>query len=652
MHRKIITIFFLFLFALSLCYSSGKKDIDDRIVITINTPILLDSLEKLIENTYENVDFQYEFNDDTSIENTMEELLKKGNAPDFVVFESDADSFVQQYFLDLGSQSFVSRYSNTMIQNISYNGKVYFLPFAGNYLGYLLNYTLWKEAGLDLPKNDQQLLAGLEFCQQNGIGIDPYNTNHVFSNYGIKDIDIGRFLLCRVIPDFFCTYEGVKFANPLDGKLKKIPDSLKQELKNNDKWIHSPIYHISNMDDQNNAVPIIELASQGNMVAAFCSSIDYFKIQNLNKKLAQKHQEEEYEYVFLPILSSEENKPRYNAFAKYYIGLNKEVVLDKEKMKAGLEILDLISTDEGQEALMHDIYEGCFSFLDDYNGDLLNLDSLNNKLNIDVDNVYYQTMNFAEIEHFGHDLRIFYNGYYSFNDAIEDIDAYISDPDNHTFVDNEVIGKANDDFIYQNYNVRLEETKLGNLCATAIRDKINADFAFINGGALRSSIFEGPVTKNTIKLVTPYSDALLLLEVKGKKIKEVLEHSISGIYESRIPSGGFLQVSGIRFSFESDENLKKSTLIDCKTEDGDPIEDDKLYKIVIPSYLCGIKGYSIGGDGYYMLNLYDTNFSLSDVVLLKNTGYSLYDCLVSYFEDKVDLGINSIMDNRIDKIVK
>ena len=71
----------------------------------------------------------------------------------------------------------------------------------------------------------------------------------------------------------------------------------------------------------------------------------------------------------------------------------------------------------------------------------------------------------------------------------------------------------------------------------------------MNGGGIRVSIKEGKITLRDLMSVFPFGNNLVVVALKGKEIKEMLEHSVSKMGECGVEkSGGFLQVSG-KYSF-------------------------------------------------------------------------------------------------------
>lgn len=153
--------------------------------------------------------------------------------------------------------------------------------------------------------------------------------------------------------------------------------------------------------------------------------------------------------------------------------------------------------------------------------------------------------------------------------------------------------------------VRNAETNLGNLCADAVRAAANADMAVINGGGVRASLAAGEVTYGDVLSVFPFGNYLCTIEVTGRELLDALELSVSTVPEE---NGGFLQVSGLTFTFRSDipSPVKKDGAgmfigvggerrVQHVLVGGKPLEPDKTYSLAGTDYTL-----HDNGDGYSM----------------------------------------------------
>ena len=106
--------------------------------------------------------------------------------------------------------------------------------------------------------------------------------------------------------------------------------------------------------------------------------------------------------------------------------------------------------------------------------------------------------------------------------------------------------------------VRNRETAIGDLCADAYRAVADTDIAFVNGGGIRATIKKGDITTANMISVHPYGNALCSCYATGAEILDALEHSVVNTAATAASdgkavgeSGGFLQVSGIKFTIDT-----------------------------------------------------------------------------------------------------
>lgn len=167
-------------------------------------------------------------------------------------------------------------------------------------------------------------------------------------------------------------------------------------------------------------------------------------------------------------------------------------------------------------------------------------------------------------------------------------------------------------------SIRRGETNAGDLVTDAIRRNVpGVDIALINSGSIRGDciIPAGEISYLTLETLLPFENMIVTVRMTGNEVKDTLERSSSAIVfpgeeegnVSRISSGGFLQVSGVRFdinpageSFSADFNtgavMSKGNRIEnltVETPDGIvSIDPETVYTVAVNDFLAG------GGNGY------------------------------------------------------
>jgi 5'-nucleotidase len=138
--------------------------------------------------------------------------------------------------------------------------------------------------------------------------------------------------------------------------------------------------------------------------------------------------------------------------------------------------------------------------------------------------------------------------------------------------------------------VRTQETMIGNLIADAIKEVAQADVAVMNGGSIRANLEKGDITVEEVNSILPYSNYILKSAVTGSVIEEMLEVGVSRYPEE---SGGFLQVSGVSFTF--DPAKEPMSRVSDVMVGGSPIDEAAGYTLATNDFLAG------GGDGFDVL---------------------------------------------------
>lgn len=167
--------------------------------------------------------------------------------------------------------------------------------------------------------------------------------------------------------------------------------------------------------------------------------------------------------------------------------------------------------------------------------------------------------------------------------------------------------------------VRAQESALGNALADALRWKAKSRIAVLNGGGIRGDKVypAGDLSYRTLYEMFPYGNTMVMVDLKGSDIREILEISASALigpdddYDSalRTPTGGFLQISGLKVVYDvaaepalidNDSVLQRpgKRLISAEVlqEDGTwlPLKDDEVYSVATMNWTSG------GGDKYYV----------------------------------------------------
>ena len=139
-------------------------------------------------------------------------------------------------------------------------------------------------------------------------------------------------------------------------------------------------------------------------------------------------------------------------------------------------------------------------------------------------------------------------------------------------------------------SVREMETEAGNLVADAVRDAGGADIALVPAAAFKpgSTVPRPANAEQAASLLEVPTDEVVVLSLRGAQVLAALERSVSFAPQA---SAGFLQVSGVKFSYNAakpgGQRIGVATL-----STGAPLEAAKTYKIATTRPLAnGQQGY-------------------------------------------------------------
>jgi 2',3'-cyclic-nucleotide 2'-phosphodiesterase (5'-nucleotidase family) len=141
---------------------------------------------------------------------------------------------------------------------------------------------------------------------------------------------------------------------------------------------------------------------------------------------------------------------------------------------------------------------------------------------------------------------------------------------------------------------RKQESVLGDLVTDAMRLGTGADVALLNAGTLRLDdvIRPGPITSYQFESIFLFADETRVLgfPISGARLRTILEHGVS---DSALGKGGFLQVSGISFTYDPAAPSDHRLTGEVRRTGGGAIGGNDTVRLAFPVYpACE------HGDGY------------------------------------------------------
>ncbi|HEY8195707.1 MAG TPA: bifunctional metallophosphatase/5'-nucleotidase [Gemmatimonadales bacterium] len=141
---------------------------------------------------------------------------------------------------------------------------------------------------------------------------------------------------------------------------------------------------------------------------------------------------------------------------------------------------------------------------------------------------------------------------------------------------------------------RRRESMVGDLVSDAMRAGTGADVALLNSGTLRLDdvIQPGPVSNHQLEALFPFADQtrVITFPVTGAGLRRILEHGVSsGVFGT----GGFLQISGLSFTFDPSKPSGRRVVGELRRPSGRTLAAEDSIRVAL-----GVYSACEGGDGF------------------------------------------------------
>ncbi|MCI8284337.1 MAG: carbohydrate ABC transporter substrate-binding protein [Firmicutes bacterium] len=456
MKKRLAGIFLAGIIALNLaaCASNtqtGKKN--EKTTVSTLYYSTLPEFEKLVESTFDDIDLEIEPSSLSTYNSDTLRRLRNDHGKD-LIFTSMLNSAISDYMLDLSANSFTTNFASSVMDIIQQDGKTMWLPMPSVCKGLIINKTLVKDLGKELPKNQQELKELMSAAKTSGKGAD--DEGFVFAAADIDGISAGEFIISTIVPDFLGTMEGERWTNDFINKKADAKGTLEEPLSffislASEGYMDPSCLHLG--INQKNAIPVIERMASRKMTICYGYSDILQKIRKANTQD---------EFVMIPFLSGSGNASWVTATPASYLGANAAITKDKTKLDAVLRVLELFSSPEGQSAILKDTKSDTSYLMEAVEGS----GGTNSGLESYEKSGYVYNMN-----RFSSDIRWLLGsnivkvctGDMEMSDALASIDNLNKNGTTNYAEDHTLIGSVDSDMLYENYNTRREETSIGNL---------------------------------------------------------------------------------------------------------------------------------------------------------------------------------------------
>jgi 2',3'-cyclic-nucleotide 2'-phosphodiesterase (5'-nucleotidase family) len=120
------------------------------------------------------------------------------------------------------------------------------------------------------------------------------------------------------------------------------------------------------------------------------------------------------------------------------------------------------------------------------------------------------------------------------------------------------------------------ESPMNNLITDAMRERVNADFAFTNFGGIRSNLKMGPITREDVFKVLPFGNQIATVMVNGTFLKNIIEKKVAGGSRGLAISGGNITINKTLPDGERVVNIEIN---------GKLLDPNRKYRIATTDYL-------------------------------------------------------------------
>ncbi|MFA4886448.1 MAG: 5'-nucleotidase C-terminal domain-containing protein, partial [Desulfotomaculaceae bacterium] len=172
-------------------------------------------------------------------------------------------------------------------------------------------------------------------------------------------------------------------------------------------------------------------------------------------------------------------------------------------------------------------------------------------------------------------------------------------------VANQKLGEADTDMTIAMADSPWGESLAGNWVCDVVKAKVNADFAFINKGAMRIDIPRGDITMGTMYTFMPFDNTITTANLTGAQIKTLLEQAVD-------EGGKGAQAAGLKFVYDPGAP-SGARIVSISKSDGTPVnmtDNSKTYKVATNDFM------STGGDGF---DIYKTVTSINTNIPVRET---------------------------------
>lgn len=481
-----------------------------------------------------------------------------------VMHDAEADIFVTSNInlwdsgklLNLTDEEFVAEYNLSLMKTLSGDGSVYFVPELGDVLCYIYNVKWLDELGLQVPQTNEEL-DGV-FAALSKAGKPPFMVPYSQMPTQYVKVLIAGYLSTPKGQQWMTDYNQGKTTMAQDAQWQQLWKRVEKMTQNGylrtEDMVYTESRRMAAMQDEN-------------VFMTTFSSAQYSKFEKATKE----------QFQVMPLLGEKaENQMLYTAPTGYFALSNRlSTVENGAKRAAALQVLDFISTSDGQE-LLRGGSPLAISYLSDT---VLPIqDQYSNLEKIIKKGAYTQMPMFERgvepviEEMFGKLVE----GKMTAEAVIKACDEQNAGYVAETTEPLPVIGIAAELFPWTYMQSRTEELAIIDFCMDSVRKAAGTDYALELGTAFRGEFFKGDITSADIASVIRQDKKIYIVQVTGQQIWDIIDQGVS------LPKGTawFMASSGFCYRYQRLED-GTGKLLEITLTDGTPLDLKKSYSVAV-----------------------------------------------------------------------
>lgn len=410
---------------------------------------------------------------------------------------------MSERFTDLSNYDFVNNYSTFLLNSLDVDGGIYLLPSGYTVAGMYYNKTIMQENGWQVPGSFEELMELVPQIEAagyqpfaNAIDLDGFPFNYFFS--------LGNTI-------YFGTQDGVKWKEsfPKGEAAAAGNEGLESVVQYYNEWVENGVITGEHMSAN-------EYMESGNVVFYLCLGLTSYEYEAEDGST--------YEFGIMPWLSRDGSNNMLTRNVPRYFGINKHLEEEgnEQKLEDALHVMEFISTEAGQNAIMASTNSYISPFSDGKMAD---------------DNPFQEV---ADVIDSGHSVQMVYVGWEDLIVPIaQDIRGLISGEIPAEKLTEEFdttydeVSNLGSDTLYGTLTETLSYEKTAELCAIAEGKAVDADCAMVSLNEYHGDdnynlkgvgwhLWADIITTEQITMICPgVTGTISVLELTGAEIKEM-----------------------------------------------------------------------------------------------------------------------------------